>query len=538
MAKQTLSFYTTGEGFTGLLNSFFEEGRFKALYETLDEGGLPHEQIVIFFMGLGYFEGDTRGDGTLTYHVKAEPEKDIAHRVYWALRNTASNKKKTITVHAIDEWEEDHDTMVNLTLLELLNWREWDNNDDIKALTKVWTKEQIIKWILPYIIKGEGYQLNPDPSEFNGNGAITKDGDYITCFYQDHDSLYPLLSTLGLSDSGDWTDDESTLHVSSSSISGKTAHSFEHGGITFEQIKTLIKYKKSIRNVYASHEGLFENIREYFNYAENHGGKYNNLCFLKTAYPHFNLPIFSKEPIAHVKNCLRTSPKYSLPGLLESMFDVVDHKEAIAAMAATFETYKDVHEGNEFHYFFQEFIEGTNGVFHITKEGFKYAVGDKQGDIVRGKTSGLTLSKKIEKELKDIATELYEDMKVPLQVEFVVTNDNRIYIVQLRKLVNSSNRYAFHSRPDHVVVEGKGFSIGEIKNITADEILVVDDDADSKQLLGKKMLIVKNNVEFSHILALAASLYIPAIYNTGSFTLPKEKLSVKVFEEKGYIYKS
>ena len=51
---------------------------------------------------------------------------------------------------------------------------------------------------------------------------------------------------------------------------------------------------------------------------ENNGGKYNNLAFIKKFFPHIPTPNISKTYITGVDNFVRTSPKYSIPGLLNS----------------------------------------------------------------------------------------------------------------------------------------------------------------------------------------------------------------------------
>jgi hypothetical protein len=68
---------------------------------------------------------------------------------------------------------------------------------------------------------------------------------------------------------------------------------------------------------------------------------------------------------------------------------------------------------------------------------------------------------------------------------------------------------------------GKTFSKGR-GTINVKDILVIDSDGESELLLGKKALIVKEDVEFSHILALSKALRIPSIYGTGDVDLPSE----------------
>ena len=51
------------------------------------------------------------------------------------------------------------------------------------------------------------------------------------------------------------------------------------------------------------------------------------------------------------------------------------------------------------------------------------------------------------------------------------------------------------------------------------DILIVEQDCASEMLLGKKALIVENDTNFSHILALSKALRIPSMYATGKVRL-------------------
>jgi hypothetical protein len=94
-----------------------------------------------------------------------------------------------------------------------------------------------------------------------------------------------------------------------------------------------------------------------------------------------------------------------------------------------------------------------------------------------------------------------------------------VYVVQLRLLENNHSR--FDTDPNNltnIVGVGQTFSKGN-EVVKIEDILIVDADADSEALLGKKALIVKENVEFSHILALSKSLRIPSVFNIETLVL-------------------
>jgi len=402
------------------------------------------------------------------------------------------------------------------------------------------TKEQIKK------LKENGFTI-PKIEELRIDkvidGVILSDGTLILCKgYNEHRWMYPLLYDMGLVTTDDWIDDTSTIHISSGQLNGKVAFDIEdgiYGDIcTKEQINTLSKLRKHLEN-YGSRESVMEMLYNYTCRKENYGGKYNGLKFLKTFYPNINLPKFSKSPTTKTKSCIRTSPTYSLPGLLNSKFGLkhnYDIFQAIEAIGKDFEKYKNVRQDNKLYYFFQEYLKGINGVCHIRGRDkiFSYSVSENQGDIVKGKASDLKLSAKIRKELQQLALELAEDLRKSIQLEFVVS-DNKIYIVQLRILQNEPEETVRLAIPDKRICLGKTFSYGNIE-VNIKDILVVENDGDSSLLLGKKALIVTNEVEFSHLLAASKALKIPSMYATGKIDFGKrKKVTFMAYNEKAWI---
>jgi hypothetical protein len=375
------------------------------------------------------------------------------------------------------------------------------------------------------------------------DGVLLPSGHLITCGYQEHNYVYPILSEMGLTKASDWTHCDESFHISSRQLSGTVAHHFEHPwregiNITDEQLHSLYKLRHQLSGIYGGdNRSITEMLIRYVGYLEKHGGKWNNLKFLEKFYKHrIKLPKFSKSPVENVKNCLRTSPKYSLPGLLESKFDLTEN--SVQELEQTFEKFKDIRSGNQLHYFYQEFLEGANGVFHIDQNGFRYDISEKRGDIVQGKSGNLTIFETTKRRLHKLAEMLYKDIDAPLQVEFVV-NEDEVFVVQLRLLENNPERTVIVHKPENFMVDGKTFSHGTVENLDVNDILVLDEDGDSELLLGKKALIVKRNVEFSHILALSKALRIPSFYAVEKFELPTSgKVNFKAYGPEAWITKA
>jgi hypothetical protein len=526
--SKSLSFYTTGEAFTNLTRDFLQEGNYETLYQILVDGGLNDELIKDFFMMKLKFKGDTRKNNFCVISDSVSKEKleeTITTGIY---TNLGGMSLDILDLHSLEGFKEKDKKYI----------------ENIKRFFSVLGREEALELIAYPILQREGYKLLKSPVSKDKilHGAILKDGKFVTCSYQEHQYLYPILSVVGLADSGDWVHDTATLHVSSNQITGLThvKYGYESDGrrtVTPEMINTLFKFRRSLR-LYDEHETMSMTLNYHISNKEKHGGKYNNLAFLHRFYSaKLNLPKISKTPLKGVeKQCIRTSPEHSLPGLLESKFDI--NENSIKEIEETFEQYKDVIKDNKLHYFYQEFILGINGVCNYDKEnGFHYAVSTEQGAIVKGKKGEERLAPELEAELQDIVNELYKDLNQSLQIEFVI-NEGKIYIIQLRFLKNGSvNHYVEKPAKEKIIAKGKTFSLGNIK-VNVNDILVVEQDADSKELLGKKALIVKSETMFSHILALSKALQIPSIYGTGEIELPtKGTVQFTAYNKEAWISK-
>ncbi len=526
---QTLHFYTIGSNFTSMINDFIEEGSFHQAYSILEDGNMPEEMIKEFFEGKWKFEGDTReGDHTLS----VVPDNNLRDEEFW--------------VTAICTMFQFNAEYYNIARFlyhpERCEKESFRNN--IEAILKLYSVEEIIQKVYKGILRRVGWEVyNKCPLEKVENGVILKDGTLIICGYQEHLELYQYLPSLGIVSSSSWTDDEDSLHISSRQLSGRAASRLEHSylydsELPFEQLKMLFDLREHGLQFYGySETTILERIIKYVSKKENMGAKFGNLIFLQTFYPSILLPKFSRVELSDIeKQCLRTSPKKSLAGLLNSKFDI--NENSLKEMLEDWDKYKDVIPDNEFHYFYQEYINGDNGVsFYEEKECFSYDMSKNRGDIVSGVKGTSVLSPDNYDKLRSISSELYKHIKKPIQLEFVVDEEDILYIVQLRVLQNfNKEKTVIVATPKEAIYKGNSFSTGRVE-CDADEILIVDSEADSKMLLGKKALIVRENPTFSHILALSSCLGIPSMTGVVIDRL-EGRVVIDTEREEGYILKA
>lgn len=539
---QTLQFYAEGEGFTELLRSFVYEGSYKIAYDTLKEGGLPDEMIKKFFLWEGHFEGDTitdKGMGFVPVPIR-DPKTDYGEILHTGIATALEAYNRTIRYQFTGDNDYDDD-----------NYFEADEFDvyqiltaqykvpDLAYLIKVVGEQEVLSNLWKEVLRRKGFELATPHIRSLGSGVILATGEYITCEYNQHQYLQPILAAMKLVSSADWAEDTIGIHVSSNQLSGKVAGSIHwlrelnEAKVTEAQLQTLYDFKDQIIGPYGKTRTLCTELLYNIQAQEEFGNKWNNLMYLRKYYKHILTPRISKEPIAGVKNCLRTSPLHSLPGLLESIFDITEN--SVTEMHAHFEKHKDVIKNNQLNVFYQEFLEGSNGVCHCYEKGdVTYSLSESRGEIVEGKKGTELLEGKLYRQLRKVAEELFTDFNTPVQLEFVV-HDNKIYIVQLRLLKNNFSDTVVLNPPDEVIAFGITFSAGTITAEVKD-ILVVHSEAKSEQLIGKKALIVMNNVEFSHILALSKALHIPSIYATGNFEMPKSgKVTITAQNKEAWI---
>jgi len=537
MSTETLHFYATGESFTNLIYMFLDEGSFDKVYEILEDGGLPEDIIRKFFLKEMKFEGDTRDTGDLQLVPNDEfyPQDDL----YYAVKTAIGS-----------DWD----------ISDLKSCLKYEQNKNIQTLlTKVYTVEWFNKTFWVKMLEEEGYKVVP--GHYIGridNGVILQNGMIVLCGFQEHKYLYPILSRLDLATDADWTRDEITIHITSGQLSGSLVNNLkyykyrgESPDLTTQQIETLFSQRDSLQ-LYGYDDGAIAiNIHDRVKGIENHGGKYGGLEFLRLFYPKIKLPMFSKNIFdTHNKKIfLRTSPDRSMPGLLHSKLiegETLQDREhdafhAKVKMENEFkryhsEMYKITKQENTLHTFFQEFIEGSNGVCNYTSKGdFSWSLSKEQGVIVGGGKGDDVLSNKQYDTLRKIASDLYQNLGEPIQLEFVIGPDDEVYIVQLRIFTNNYERTVIGQRPSGVIASGFTFSRG-VDEFDIGDVLVVDSEGDSESLLGKKALIVRDNVEFAHVLALSKVLRIPSIYGVGDVDLP-DRFKITAYNKEGFISK-
>ena len=544
--KKQLSFSYTGEGMTRTIKDFIESGLYYNAVEILKGGGFDSNQCRLFFIGSYIFEGDTSEGGDLEV-VTREPieTEELIELLVTGIR--------TLIAEYNEEDEE------RLYLQDIFHWRWKDKhnldnvNKHLESLYFVFPKKVLKQMLFKTMTLEAGFDIM-DGIGPNFDGVILEDGTIIACGHQQHNELYPFLCSMDLASASCWTDDDKTIHISSGQMSGTLAHHIENWedykdmgekNISGSIMKTIIANHKNL-SLYGRSGNMMERILRFYEDDAEMGGKYGKLYFLQKCYPEINLPQFGKEEIPNVKNCIRTSPKMSIPGLLNSKFDI--NENSIKEIEADFEKYKNVVGYSEFmggewrttnklHYFYQEYLEGVNGVAHCRNKIFTYDCSNKRGDIVDGKKGSVRLDFEPGYELKMILEKLHNDLNKDIQVEFVVDKNNKLYIVQLRTLENAWNDFPQDVDKDKIIVKGKSFHMTDARNLKREDVLIIDEDCESELVIGKKGLIVRNETEFSHALALSFALKIPSIYGVGNdFELP-EVFNMNTKGREGYILK-
>lgn len=540
---EKLHFYTTGEGFTNLLNDYYSSGLFD-LFDKLLGDNLDEDQKKLAFRLRMELTGTTQNGGDLSCHFHEKDTEDFPEKLYYAVKTSIRG-------------------ILNEDIRELdwiIEQEEEEGAKNIRVLLKYIPADEILQICKKYILREHGYEVSEYPDIEDGftiSGVITKDGSFIQCGYMDHINLFSILYSVGMSDAPDWTDSKEVIHISSSQVGGTPAfylgkrHFSRENKITEEQIKTLWRIRKWASETRDLEDNkVASKIRRHCVLSEKNGGKYGNLIFLQKFYPEVKLPKFSKELMdfqGSEKVFIRTSPEHSLPGLLNSRiidFSEDSYQSTVSEIESEFERFKDIRKGNEIHWFVQELLEGINGVCHIRKEPncsdqkytFGYQISETQGDVVNGRGTSDKLPYVLEKELLNISESIFKDLNQGVQLEFVIS-ENQVYIVQLRVLENEFETALGSRRPESTIYEGITFSKGSEVDLPIEDILIVKEDAMPVDLLGKKALIVENNSEFSHIMALAKTLEIPAIYGTGPIDLKGIKtLNMSAITKEGYIY--
>lgn len=539
--QRTLSFWTTGENFTNLVRTFIDEGQIAKVAEILK--ALPAEIIKGFFEGKYKFEGDTR-DGK---DLQVVEDDSNSFNIDQCIRSIVLGEGKTLAY--LFKYSGNKDAAIEAQRYDALEAMRYSENKDIEALKLLFDTEELIRkyrYLDSDVIHADGeYDVLTveiiKQSTRTMSGCILPNGDFVRCADTNgHSSLYSYLYRIGAIKVDDWTRCYETIHVSYNRISGRDTTNLVCGlrteNFTDAQLETLFQLRNTFRfyDNYAGEDDIIcKSLLKTNQTNLDLGAKYSNLKFLQKFESNlFKLPQIDIKPIQNVQNCIRTSPRYSLAGILDSKFDLQpsQYEAAISDIFAKYEAFKDLVSDNKLTVFYQEQLDGRNGVFNVDEKGkASFAISDNRGDVVNGKeTEAIHLSDRAK--LQPIAELFFAEFKSSLQCEFVIV-DETVYVVQLRLMkpqardiicqINDENK-SYYQDFNRIYLRGKAFCIGSVK-AKSSEILVVKDDCDSSELIGKKALIVEADTEFSHILALSKNLGIPSMSAVGEVLLLEGK---------------
>lgn len=535
----TVSFWTTGEAFYNLMLEYLKAGKFQNVQLSLEDAGLPNDYMVECWKGKFKLSGDTRTDEGLQIDLLTTSNEDWIEAMYTGLITIAKDLYGSKNIPSsdiiIELLENDSYSIVIVEKLPILKYIKLD--DFLQLLSEKLFDN------LPEIIQvgslSDICMSNPNST----SGFLLNDGRFIQITHESHRYVERTLWKLGIVKKlSDGSKDEDAIRISFNTISSFLKYRHE---MSDAQIVELVKASEWIKRFYlaAPNSESVQNVllQQYAKKLDN-GQKFANLCFLKEHLSMFlneqiQLPIFNNEideSFNGIKYLMvRTSPVKSVPGLFDSVKTSNDENIffAVQEVEAKFEKFE-----TEPKYFYQEFIDGYNGVANCInyrdKYSFTYSLSEKQGEIVSGgfDESSKLANKKIGDalhELSHFAARLSKWLFSEVQIEFVIDYKSGIvYIVQFRIL---NRHFVEGTQPKYQIdaakIIGLTFNSCERKTVKKEDILFVKSGDETKikseELLKKKALVVQANVEFSHLLAMSISLNIPSIYATIKFN-PEE----------------
>jgi hypothetical protein len=527
---------------TALILDFYRSGEFCKVEQILIDAGLNEDQVHMSFLLKLKLTGSTKDGGSMECHFVEESPAEFEEFLYSGILTAIGGQG-------------DYDD-----ILEALEMKEERGDKNILTVLKYFSMEWIKKTFWKEIVTHSGYEVTTlieaiEASDQSISGMLLPTGEFVQCGYQSHMILFPLLKSTGVALGGDSLSSDA-LSISSSLLTGSMAYCLQTQSYSVEkfmlsnrQVEELWKVREHKLMHYSNNsknESITAQLLGYNSYKKGLGGKFGNLEFLTKFYPEVALAKYARSPnIDWGTVIVRTSPKNSMPGLLNSIKAQTGEEidSAVSKIISDFKIHMNVIRNNEINWFFQEFIEGKNGVVNCferpkweqpknlsqeytdtLKYDIEIACSTVQGDIVIGHTTNYEVSPKNSQYLRQLSRRLAKDFSSDIQLEFVINEENQVKIVQLRLLKNkvSKNFEIRKELLEEALVTGTTFcSPTYYDNIEVDlnDILIVEQDCSSEMLLGKKALIVENTTSFSHILALSKALNIPSIYGTGKVTL-------------------
>ncbi|BAV39209.1 hypothetical protein BPT24_084 [Tenacibaculum phage pT24] len=521
----SLSFYALGEDLTRQIQDNISSGEFHIALEIILSGGLDinDEKHMVYILGFFRKAFILAGDTRTEEGIYITPQHDISEL------ETANEMLYTGWRTLLSRLNRDYRVSYETYQIEYVLDNDFDDRD-VTALKKVFKAETLgtIFRDSIFIDNNFGVYSMDNVNEYPltqeqklRNGVITQCGLFIECGFEGHVDLYPLLHATGLSSTDSWFDsnERKVLHISSGQVKcNYLGNVLERNWMmdkkkhkpTEEQLKMLYHMRNHFNEFYACGRTTSKALLDYVIEEEKCGAKFGSLAFL-SRFKDVSIPEYSKTPLDG-KYALRTSPNKSMGGILTSYFGISTEKceETIKTMESEYEKYKDLRPQNEFHYFYQREVEGYIGVANVYDGKFDIAISDKRDDIVGGKVSEIKVSKLVSDYIERLIMELSKDFESDVQIEFCFDGFN-IHILQLR--VTSTQSIKDVKVPSDAIL---GTSHCRGSNMAIPEkVLVIDSECESKELIDKEILIVRENVVFSHILALSKSLNIPSIYGVG-----------------------
>lgn len=526
---RTVTMWTTGEYMTTTIRDLISSGHFYNAIEVLKDGGAPNDIIKGFLTGRQHLTGDTRTEEGLQIEECEQHLMDGMDLMItgWASFCTTYKNKNG-----------DHRPLETYEFDTIRRYLENKDNRHLTSLFSIFTVEEFIAAYAKDIVSKDGYTItnldDQTPIEKIRDGVILEDGTFIEVKYECHRYLYPILEQLNLSDNdGDeWGHKErKCIRISDYRVCGKVAtiiasdleiDSYKGITVTQEQIKALFKWREHFPKMFSDRDGTVMNcVRDYIIRTEDKGAKWGNLKFLEM-FNYTKTPKISMNPLEG-KYALRTSPNKSMAGILDSKFNVTKekHEENVSDMMLVWGKYKDLMDDNNLHIFSQEYVDGKNGVCHYKEKcDFEYSISEKRGDVVNGIDDGVSILSNDEYNyLRTLSRTLYRDLGEQIQLEYVC-NPTGVTIVQLRTIDTPIEEDVIDPN-GKVIGTGRSFRTGT-GYFSKNETLIVDSQCDSKELIGKKCLIVREMVDFSHALSLSLTLKIPSIYGIGDVEIPEE----------------
>ncbi|WIC41370.1 hypothetical protein MA9V1_106 [Chryseobacterium phage MA9V-1] len=562
------NFNITGDYLENFMKDCFKSGSFKTFYELCQDNGFNETTTKHCFTLAFTMTGESRED-TLAIDINVEQPEDYAETLWIGLKSSIpleyAEFKHELAWHRLFESDES---------MDLYFRRHPGALGNICKLVQYVSRETIVSLLRNKFFEEEGYEVTTLAKEimsgrsYGVNGVIAQDGTFLACGFQDHINMLPVAKSLGLVETDDVMAgrESNAIHISSNSYSGGASHYFsspeyydyyDDRKISNAQIETVWNSVDELNRFYLNNSGLVtvgDSCMKLYAGNANSGAKFGNLEFLKHIVKleerfDIKLPSYANVLTDELANAeaiiVRTSPKKSMPGLLESIVIVEPTLNKIGKACEQIEADFDKHNSNgrnKIHFMFQEFIEGINGVAHIDycqaaetgdyrHQGvnFRYAASEKQGDVVNGVKSSTAISYenavKLEKFMKFMATRMF----AKIQVEFVEDNAGQLYVLQIRTFLSEKVSNASKELYDSYAIHGKTFCQGNAYKdeqvIAISDVLVVNSEATSEQLKDKKCLVVLEDTDFSHILALSYAFNIPAIYAIQEKDMFNKKLS-------------